>query len=84
MNNQADRSQVPGVTRRQFLTGAAATVAALQLPENQLLRPLLNLAPAKGPADDVVHVALYASAAAPSKRRRSWPASPRSTASSSP
>jgi multiple sugar transport system substrate-binding protein len=51
------------VSRRQFLTGAAAAVAALSLPANRQLRQLVHLAPAKNaPADDVLTVALYASA----------------------
>jgi multiple sugar transport system substrate-binding protein len=53
------------VSRREFLAGAAATTAALALPFNRQLRPLVHLAPERGAvADDVVTVALYATAAA--------------------
>jgi multiple sugar transport system substrate-binding protein len=51
-----------GVTRREFLAGAAATAAALSLPFNRQLRPLVHLAPDKSAPDDVLTVALYASA----------------------
>lgn len=52
-----------GVTRRQFLTGAAATVAALSLPANKQLRQLVHLAPARSdPPDDVLNIALIAQA----------------------
>ena len=60
MNNDENKTLETGVSRRQFLTGAAATVAALSLPANRSLRQLVHLAPEKNaPADDVLTLALY-------------------------
>jgi multiple sugar transport system substrate-binding protein len=68
MYKETKASVLPEVTRRQFLTGAATTAAALGLPMNRLLRPLVNVGPQKGaPADDVLYVALYDTAAAAKK-----------------
>ncbi len=65
MNNDENKTLETGVSRRQFLTGAAATVAALSLPANRSLRQLVHLAPEKNaPADDVLTLALYATATA--------------------
>lgn len=64
MDNEVKPVTQASVTRREFLTGAAATAAALSLPMNRLLRPLIHLGPKKGAADDVLQIALYASVAA--------------------
>ncbi len=47
MINDENKTLETGVSRRQFLTGAAATVAALSLPANRSLRQLVHLAPEK-------------------------------------
>ena len=59
MNEKTTMVPAKGVTRREFLTGAAATAAALSLPANRQLRQLVHLAPREERTDDVLTVALY-------------------------